>query len=176
MDSFSFYKGIYDRELNRRKDLDSAINTPVTILTVLFTANFYLLNKIPKPKTINDLTIEEVIFVIIFIIVAVSIFYLTKSYNNLFRGFVYRNIAKASQIREFESSTIPKYNLECEKGKELNFENELINKLTKIAENHTVMNNTRSLDLYKTKTFIIIALILTAINSLILTFKYFQNV
>lgn len=176
MDSLNFYKGIYDRELNRRKDLDSAINTPVTILTVLFTANFYLLNKAFKPKEFSDLTFEQVIFALIFTSVAISIFFLTKSYNNLFRGFNYRNIALASKVREYETITIPKYNLDCEDGKDLDFEKELIKKLNRIAENHTVTNNKRSLDLYRTKTAIIIALILTAINSLILTLKYFQHV
>ena len=46
MDSYSFYKSLYDRELNRRKDLDTAISLPITVITVIVVANSYTLKNL----------------------------------------------------------------------------------------------------------------------------------
>src|SRR5690606_33561157 len=42
MDKYNFYKSLYDRELNRRNDLDASINLPLTIIGILITTNAYL--------------------------------------------------------------------------------------------------------------------------------------
>ena len=39
MNSYLFYKSIYDRELRRRIDLDNSINIPITILTLVVGLN-----------------------------------------------------------------------------------------------------------------------------------------
>jgi hypothetical protein len=94
-----------------------------------------------------------------------------KSYNNLFRGFSYRNLALTTEIREFETKAIPEYNEKVEDVEKISFETELINRLITVTDNHTVFNDNRSLNLYRAKTFLIVSLILTGIQLIIVTFK-----
>ena len=94
-----------------------------------------------------------------------------KSYNNLFKGFAYKNLALTKEIRKFETIDIPKYNEQVDEKEKISFETELINRLISVTDNHTIFNDKRSLDLYKAKTFVIISLILTGIQLVIVTFK-----
>lgn len=87
MDSYQFYKSIYDRELNRRKDLDAAINLPITILTILVAANSYLISKTDVIHQKSIILASNIILTLIIISFLVSTFFLTRSYNNLFKGF-----------------------------------------------------------------------------------------
>ena len=166
MDSYAIYKSFYDREIGRRKDLDNAINMPVTLLTLIVGINSFYIDSI----TLNDLRAEHVFLVLIVCFFLMSIFFVIKSYNNLFRGFSYRNLGYASEIRNYETIEIPEYNNHAliSKEEELNFEVQLIDKLTDITDNHIKINDQRSMDLYATKANMIIALILSGIEVILL--------
>ena len=104
---------MYDRELNRRKDLDAAINLPITILTILVAANSYLISKEEGNSAAMDFFVLSEYFIsffLLFLHFLLSIFYLIRSYNNLFKGFGYRNLGLTTEIRNFEINEIPKYN------------------------------------------------------------------
>ncbi len=169
MDSFQFYKSLYDRELNRRKDLDSSINLPITILTILVGANSYLLEKTKCIQCSFFKLSDNVLNVVIFILFTIAVFFLVRSYNNLFKGFGYRNIGYSKEIRDFEIFGIPKYNSQVDESSKINFEIELIKKLTEIIDDHIQFNDRRSLDIYRAKTFIIILLVATVLRFLLLT-------
>lgn len=171
MDSYQFYKSLYDRELNRRKDLEAAINLPITILTILVASNLYLNGKENYGKGILILfsTIFSGLIAISFMI---SIFYLIRSYTNLFKGFAYKNFALTTAIRKFELIDMPNYNEQVGSNEQINFEKLIIEKLTEFTDDHIIFNDKKSLDLHKAKTFIIVTLVLTAIKFLPLTFKY----
>ena len=172
MDSYTFYKSIYDRELNRRKDLDAAINIPITILTVIVGINSISINKIQIPGLWKSFNIVSESFVLIVIVTLWSVFYLMRSYNNLFMGFSYRNLANTQEIRQFETTQIPDYNRKVGDDEKLEFESELIRRLNAVTDNHIAFNDKRSLDLYKAKTILIISLILTGIQLVIVTFRH----
>ena len=172
MDSYQFYKSLYDRELSRRKDLDAAINLPITILTILVAANSYLTGKQESIHQKYLIVISNILLVLLITSFLVSIFYLIRSYNNLFKGFGYRNLGLTTEIRNFELIEIPKYNAQVDEKENLNFEVLIIDKLTQYTDDHIVFNDKRSLDLHKAKTFIIVTLVLTGINFLLTAFKY----
>lgn len=46
MNNVAFYKEIYTYELSRKKDLDNAVTTPLTIIVLLFGAVFDLYNNL----------------------------------------------------------------------------------------------------------------------------------
>lgn len=169
MDSYQFYKSIYDRELNRRKDLDAAINLPITILTILVAANSYLISKTDAIHQKSIILTSNIILTLIIISFLISAFFLTRSYNNLFKGFGYINLGLTKKIREFEVVDIPKYNDQVEEKEKINFEKIIIDKLTHLTDDHIIFNDKRSHDLYRAKTFIIITLILTGVNFLLIT-------
>ncbi|MDB5280248.1 MAG: Uncharacterized protein JWR61_5203 [Ferruginibacter sp.] len=172
MDSYQFYKSLYDRELNRRKDLDAAINLPITILTILVAANSYLIGKEVTIQQKYIVVCSSILLTLLLVSFLVSIFYLIRSYNNLFKGFGYGNLGLTTEIRNFELIEIPKYNAQVDETKKLNFEAIIINKLTQYTDDHIVFNDKRSFDLHRAKTFIIITLVLTGFEFLIITLKY----
>jgi hypothetical protein len=170
MDSYQFYKSIYDRELTRRKDLDSAINLPLTILSILVAANSYLIKQVNfRDKSYLGI-IGVIVSILIFGTFAITIFFLTQSYNNFFKGFAYRNLGLTTDIRNYEIE-ISKYNNKIKEQEKIIFENVLINKITSITDNHIILNDKRMYSLYVARTFIIVSMILTAVNFILITFK-----
>lgn len=170
MESYNFYKSIYDRELNRRMDIDKSINIPITILTLIIGLNSIYTDRAFFEDFFCKLEIVQVMIITIGITILISAFFLIKSYNNLFKGFAYRNLALTKDIREFETKQIPDYNSQVNEEDKLTFETELIERLIKVTDNHTTFNDQRSLDLYRAKTFLIVSLILTGIQLVIVTF------
>ena len=171
MDSYQFYKSIYDRELNRRKDLDSAINLPLTILSILVAANSFIIKEKDLTDNLCQQRIVNILVIFIFIGLAITVFYLTRSYNNLFKGFAYRNLGLTTEIRKYETVDLPNYNNQVEEKDKLIFENIIINKLTNIVDNHIVFNDKRSRDLYIAKTFLIISMVITALDFFLIFLK-----
>jgi hypothetical protein len=174
MDSYQFYKSLYDRELNRRIDLDSAINLPLTILSIIVAANSYIVKESSFVINSNRNSIQTSLLILIVIGVGVSIFYLTRSYNNFFKGFAYRNLGLSTGIRKYESTDLVNYNKQVEEKDRINFEIVLIDKLTQITDNHIIFNDKRSRDLYLAKTILIISTLLTSINFILFLLKYFK--
>ena len=162
MESFQLYKSLYDRELRRRIDLDESINIPLTILTLIIAANSYIINK-ANNVTLNcfwSFTSLILLFAV-FIAFSISIYFLLRSFNNFFRGFVYRNLPLSTEIRNFE------LNLRDDENREVIFENRIIEEINIYTDSHKIFNDKRSLDLYKAKSFITVTLLITATKFLI---------
>ena len=88
MDDFSFYKSAYDNELVRRDNLDNAVNPPIVVLTVLIGAISYLLSNIDL-RNADNFTITILVLVgISALAISIAIFFLARSYNNLFMNKV----------------------------------------------------------------------------------------
>ncbi|WP_130286712.1 hypothetical protein [Aquimarina brevivitae] len=152
-------------------DLDKSINIPITILTLIIGLNSIYTDREFFEDFFCELEVVQVMIITIGITILISAFFLIKSYNNLFKGFAYRNLALTKDIREFETKQIPDYNSQVSEEDKLTFETELIERLITVTDNHTTFNDQRSLDLYRAKTFLIVSLILTGIQLVIVTFK-----
>ncbi|TRO66786.1 hypothetical protein [Christiangramia sabulilitoris] len=171
MNDYSFYKSLYDRELNRRVHFDNSINLPVTILTLIVGLNYYYIKNIGI-KDINEILFWDYSgFLLVSILFLTSLFFLIKSYNNLFRGFSYRNLATPSEIADFKNE-LDKYNDQVDE--KVSFESVIVEKLNQVSDNHILINDQRSIDLYRCKTFIILTLIASGLNIIILTIKNLQ--
>lgn len=170
MDSYSFYKSLYDRELNRRKDLDSSVSVPLTLISIIVAANSYILKQ--AASFLPEHPFKGALIILSLAALAVSIFFLTRSYNNFFKGFEYRDIGFASEIRSYEIVQLPDYNSKVSAGDAIRFEDELIEKLNEITNNHMRLNDKRGHDLYLAKTFIIVSLALTAFSFVMISLIY----
>lgn len=171
MDSYAFYKSLYDRELNRRKDLDNALNIPVSILTLLIGINSVYLKNNQIAEIYKLFELINFTLILIGLSSIISIYFLIKFYNNWFKGFSYRNLAYTNELRHFETISVPEYNNLVEESEKLSFEKELITRLNSVTDNHIILNDQRNLDLYRAKTFLVITLILTGIQLVIVAFK-----
>lgn len=179
MDSYSFYKSLYDRELNRRLSLDNAISMPITALTLVVALNSYIFKEqiIAKQVIIATLCEVKLKHFILFLTIAtilITIFYLIRSSNNLFKGFAYRNFAYVSDILKFENEIRQYNNLAIDESNKIEFADTIIKKLAELTDDHIIFNDKRSKDIHWAKTSLVISLSLTAINYIILTLNYIK--
>ncbi|MGE8343374.1 MAG: hypothetical protein ACN6OI_20280 [Flavobacterium sp.] len=173
MNDLEFYKYIYDRELNRRSKLDESINVIIGTISLLIGLISYFFSN-DKFKLIEcDVFIWTIISAVACCI-GLSISYLIKSYNNYLKGFDYPNISYLKSVREYQKIVIPNFNNTVSNSEKINFEDELIDRLIRITDENTKINDKRAYDLYISKTFIILTLIFTFIISIILITKNTQ--
>jgi len=164
MDKYNFYKSFYDRELNRRKDLDASINLPLTLIGILITANTYLAKPLFPINSICEINYKQILVLLFFIIIIFTTTYLAKSYNNFFKAFRYINIGNYLELRQHEKN-IKAYNGNPANAKnQIDFDEQVLEKIISFAENHCTINDKRSYNLYIAKTGIFISIISTIIN------------
>ncbi len=174
MDSFTFYKSLYDRELARRIDLDNALNIPLTVLTIVVAANAYLIKDFGFIHSLEDVHLTHLIFAILIFILGTGIFYMMRSSINWLKGFAYKNFAYVSQIREYEEQ-INAYNEQVvEERNKIDFATKIISKLAALTDDHIIFNDKRSKDLYRCRVCLGLALILTALNFIQTVSNYIQ--
>lgn len=175
MNNFDFYKSFYDRELKRRFDLDSALNIPIGLVVLLIGLASYIISTINFCEKIIIAYIITSLTVISVAIIFISIYWLAKSYNNVFKGHRYLNFALTKYLRDYELE-LENYNsrLVDEKSK-IDFEKQLIEKMNHYTDNHILINDYRQISLHVAKSLLIcslfillITLILVIINKYLL--------
>lgn len=171
MDDLELYKSIYDRELGRRINLDNAINIPIGIISVLVSLIYYFSSNI-NIVLIGWKYVFYIFVTISSLLILVSIYYLIKSYNNLFRGFDYHNFPTTDELRKYQLELV-KYNTKVESENQILFSQYLIDKYVSYADDHIRINDKRAFCLYISKSFFIAAiLILLILFILFLIFKF----
>lgn len=168
MNNLEFYKSIYDRELARRLELNDALNIPIGIIAILTAVLSYIITNISNCS-------DSIFFWIILsftgvavILTFISIFFLALSYNNIFKGHDYRNLALTKEIRKYQAD-LEKYNNQVTKNKnKLDFESILIDKLNYYTDIHILINDFRQIKLYYSKSLIIGSTFCTLIALLLL--------
>ncbi|NOW95817.1 hypothetical protein [Mucilaginibacter sp. SG564] len=173
MDSYSFYKSLYDRELTRRINLDNAISLPITVLTIIVASNSYALKDQSIIYNVTDFKPRHLILVVLLIVLFMAIFYIMRSFNNLFKGFAYKNFAYVSDIVKYEKQ-IEEYNNTVTNERKIDFSQIIILKLAGLTDDHIIFNDKRSKDLQKARTYLIVSLILTALNFIPLIINYIR--
>jgi hypothetical protein len=158
MDDTSLYKSFYDRELSRRNDLDNSINIPIGVITVLVGLIYYIFSNI---NIICSLWVY-VFYISVSIpslLILVSIYYLVKSYNNLFKGFEYHNFPTTLELRKYQLELVD-YNSKVVPEDQFSFSQYIIERYVSYTDNHININDKRALDLYKSKTYLIGAMLI----------------
>lgn len=151
MDDVTLYKEIYTHELSRKKDLNNAISTPLTIIVLLFGATFYLYNNLQIISIIPVFHLFHGILILTFITLVCSIFCLTICFNKILKGFRYPNFPYAHEILEYEEK--------C-KAHDGEFNKYLTNKYIFYADTYQKINDKRASALYYARVFIVISLFL----------------
>lgn len=173
MDNYSFYKSLYDRELNRRGYLDSAINFPVTVLTITVASNSYLFKDDATIHNLHELGFKHLMIAILMTTLFIALFYMMKSANNFFKGFAYKNFSYLTSILKYQRE-IEEYNKSKDDSSKISFEEVIILKLVALTDDHIIFNDKRSNDLRKAKKFLILSVVLTSANFLITLINYIK--
>lgn len=169
MDSYTFYKSLYDRELARRNQLDTAVNTPITLLAIVGTAFIYFLEKTSFTLDINCLSLSDILILVTAVSIVTSIIFLILVFNNMFTGFSYYNLPYNVSLRTYEKES-KTYNDHEESEDPIDFEDFIISELTKATDSHIEQNDKRGLNLYRAKTFIVVSFMLIIIQYILITF------
>lgn len=171
MDYIDFYTGRYNRELQRRFDLDNALNIPIGLVAILITAASFIVSNIEVCSTHLLFWVVLSLTIIGLICIITAIVFLSLSYNNLFLGFKYKNFEASSQWRDFQKKVETHNSQHPEEI--VYFEDEFIEKLNSYTDNHSEINNGRQKNLRDAKSLIILSLIfLLAALIIIIINKY----
>lgn len=162
MDSYSFYKSLYDRELQRRIHLDAAVNLPITILTIIGGSTVFLIE-----NSVRD-NITDILLLINLSCILMSVIFLALAYNNLFRGYSYENLPLSSELRTYQLQ-LEAYNKKAVEQKRIDVEKDIIDKINHVSDNYIQLNDKRSLYLYRSKT----AILLSVCTIILLLIYYF---
>jgi hypothetical protein len=165
-DRLDLYKDIYNSELERKEKLISELTIPIAITTVLFGSIPYIIGKIGTISTLLPLIIYLAGLSVLVISLAVSAFYVIKSYHN----YKYKCIATSKQMEAYYNECVAFYKNEDEADKI--FQAYLIKDYCECNEINTKNNDVKAAYLHKSRNAIIVGLIVCAI--VIITCNY-QN-
>lgn len=169
MNSLEFYKEIFEKELVRNKDLDAAVNAPIGLTTLIIGLMSYVYNKI----NFHVLEFSGALAVLILTSLIFVIYFLSKSYNNLFRGYNYINLPHTEELRNYEKK-IEDYNQKVDECERMNFEEYLAENYVTMADNNGKVNRRRYYQLYLAKTTLMISIVLSMILLFVYLYKEFK--
>lgn len=161
MNNTGLYKEFYFREIDRKHELNNAVNVPILLISGIITVHFYLYSlKIDNCtlllcKVLSGICLCSLIY---------SIYFLSLSFSNLYKTHTYEEIANMSKLHTYQQNLL----LEKKKKKAIkDFNKYLDEELSRCAGENFIINQTRSRDLAKAKQGIFISIILTIILSII---------
>ena len=183
----SFYKEIYDNELEQKSKLTSLVVFPTTLLSILIGGAFYLYEPyLTKPDNYNEylvyeLTLLSILFVIVMCII---IFFLMRLFHNDFKKYEYLPLPKDLYAREKELFEHYKNHfIETDKldtaiaekealsyAKDV-FNKDLLNYYIKCATHNQLVNEKRYKQYYKARSLIFVALGILAISGILIIIK-----
>lgn len=103
MDKVDFLKEWYYKEDERKDSLNNSLNIPIGILTAVLGGLYFVINKFNYKDEDLLITCLFILFcsgVIIFWIIC--IYYLLKSYNDLYKSYLYRGFPHANFLHKEE--------------------------------------------------------------------------
>ena len=106
MENIELYKEFYFFEINRKHELNNAVNIPVLILSSIISINFYLFS---QTMDCFILFLGELLSCITTLGMIYSIYYLISSFSNFLKNHTYREIAdmktvcRTSSLRRLQS-------------------------------------------------------------------------
>lgn len=160
MNTIEFYKEFYFKEIDRKHELNNAVNLPILILTTIVTLNFYILNLYPN---FSEMGCVKMLVVIILLSISYSVYFLLKSFSNFIKSHNYKELANIDEILKYEQE-LENEQKQKEDAKFL-FEEYLKKELAGCTTYNFLINKIRTEDIAKSKKGIFVATIGTFILS-----------
>ncbi len=104
INTLDFYKELYFKENERKKEFDNLVNLPILIYTSIVAVNLFALEKFIKDpldiycanyflKVLVSITLGSI---------AYSLYYLLKSFVNFPKSYIYKEIGNPKEIFDYE--------------------------------------------------------------------------
>jgi hypothetical protein len=155
MESLELYKEFYFFEINRKHELNNAVNIPVLILSTIVSIHFYLFSQTMDCCTFY---VGKLISIITALGIIYSIYYLISSFSNFYKNHTYREVAEMKIVYDYEIKN---------KKNKIEFENYLKEEFANCASHNFIINKQRTEDIAKSKKGIFVSLISTFLFSII---------
>lgn len=169
MNKFEFFTQWYEREEERRISLESSLNIPIGILTLIYAIQFYLI----KEFYFEGLTSWDAYFFVGLVVLSIvssilTTYYLFKSYHNTFLGFEYKGLPYPTQLLTHEKKLVEYYGQHQAyyggvTGTE-KFEEYLTLKFAELLDWNAFNNDTKSRYLHLSKRYIFISILMLALS------------
>ncbi len=181
MNKFEFQKEWFYKEEERKENLNSSLNIPIGILTAIIAGIYFLASNYNYFKGTKLLLFSFIILIIgsaLFWII--SIYFLLKSYNNLYKGYSYKGFPSSNFIKiEYDNLTEyyenNKSNLDHSITLESLVESNIEIILTKCIETNAFNNDRKSVYLHHAKTLILNCLIALFFSSVLFTINHVNS-
>lgn len=175
MEKLDFLKEWYYKEEERKDCLNNSLNIPIGILTAIVAGVYFIINKFNYEN-------ENILLKYLFIILSCSviffwilcIYYLLKSYNDLYEGYSYRGFPHANFLHK-EKENLKLYldqyreDLDPSITLELLVEQNVEKTLVDCININSFNNDRKSAYLHKSKVHLLTCIILLFITSAIFT-------
>ncbi|MCF8716384.1 hypothetical protein JM658_16255 [Joostella atrarenae] len=172
MDSYAIYKSFYDREIEKKKELDSEINMPVKILALMIGVSSFYIDSLEMHNFIRNFRAEQSIMIILVYLYILSIYSFIKSNNNFPNGFDYQELENIGDLRKLEQKKTHGFiTSNSIMPKKLSFNEEMITKIIEIKDYNYKINQQRSNYIHAGKVFLVLAMILSALEFAIFYIK-----
>jgi hypothetical protein len=169
MDKLEFLIDWYKREEDRKNSLETSLNIPIGILTVIFAVHFFLV----RDFDYSSCSIWEIRVFIISIIISVfsaliTAFLVLKSYHNIEAEYLYKGLPFPSKLFNYEKELIKFYNENKNDFGEIDgkekFKEYLVDKFTEHIDRNALNNDNKSNFLHKSKRYIFVSFLFMLIS------------
>lgn len=177
-----FYKGLHERELDRRDQLNNSISTPIGLISAIFGALFYFVaNLHGHPFCVPVITFLFAAFFSLFFLI-LTIWFLVKFYNNGTKsGFEYSGLPYAKNLNKYYIEL--KEHFQEEEGyneaenqyADINFKQGLIEYYVDVVDNNAFINDQKAEYFYKAKKYLIFSIICLLVSVLPFLFIYMNK-
>jgi len=180
-----FYKEIHQNELNRKKNIDSSISFPTTLLTLLIGGGLYLFKKdnFSLQNDDNQYVIFGIIFLTLLFLFSITfaIALLMRMYLNKFRKYKYLPLSSDLIKREnellkhyedhFSLTELKKPKKKAIEYSKSEFKKNLLNYYVDFSTNNQLVNDERLKDYYKSRKYLMFSIILIALIGILIILK-----
>jgi hypothetical protein len=164
MESTDMYKEFYFFEINRKHELNNAVNVPVIVLSIIVSIHFFFFS---QKMNCCVFLVGKIVSCITALGMIYSIYFLIRSFSNFIKNYHYREISDMKTVYEYEL----KLN---QKDKDDNeFNDYLKEEFAHCASHNFEINKNRTEDLAKSKKGIFICLITTFLFSIVYIISIF---
>lgn len=181
MDKFEFIKEWFYKEEERKDCLNNSLNIPIGILTAILAGIYYMASKYNYLEDDNYLKISFMVLAFATIIFwLASIFFLIKSYNDFYKGYVYKAFPNANFVNIEYQNLKPYYKKNKKKLKreatlDSLVENNVELILVNCIERNTFNNDKKSAYLHSSKIQIMNCILALFLMSVFYSINYVNH-
>ena len=165
MNREEFYKELYFKEFERKRELNNSLQIPIGILSGLIAALYFLITKFDYKYSCLNSMIFGIIIIAAIVFLSISAFHLIKALANFHDGYPYAYLADSKDLHKFYKELKEYYEAIGEEGKtELEFCEYVLEEMIKNTDKNQKNNKSKSYHRYKCQSHLVNSFLLISIS------------